>query len=165
MPDGPHWTGPWASSYAHVDAGFSTFLNNCVEASWFVDDVNGDSRKDTTDKIFEKVKEKSVVWQFDGHLRAIQYHPNRVPNALLRGSVWEKKTCLYEDGFYRLNVEEIERAVARGKHFVFEAGQRGPFSQVWVMPKRRVTTPSVCSSMLTCCLLRLWRIVWFITPR
>ena len=92
VPDGPHWTGPWASSYAHVDTGFSTFLNNCVEASWFVDDVvNGDSRKDTIDKIFEKVKEKSVVWHFDGHLWAIQYLPNRVPNALLRGSVWEKK--------------------------------------------------------------------------
>ena len=120
-----------------MEAGFSTFVTNCVESSWFVDDMTyGVTKKDTTDRVFRCVRERGVVWHNDAHLRAIQYRPtDRIPNALLRGSVWEKRTCLYEEGFYRLNVEQIEHHVRRGRHFVWDAGQRGLFSQVWVMPK------------------------------
>ncbi len=42
---------------------------------------------------------------------------------------------MYEEGFYRLNVEQIEHHVRRGRHFVWDAGQRELFSQVWVVPK------------------------------
>ena len=42
---------------------------------------------------------------------------------------------MYEERFYHLNVEQIEHHVRRGRHFVWDAGQRGLFSHVWVMPK------------------------------
>ena len=116
------WTASWSSSFDHVEAGFSTFLNNCVEAAWFVEDVMfGESNKDTTDLLFQHVREQVNTWIHDAHFHAMQYLPDeRVPNQLLRGRVWETNNCLYEAGFPRMNVQFMEAIFRKGTPFMHE---------------------------------------------
>jgi len=84
--DNRRYTAPFASSYAHMEPGFSTYLNNCQEAAWLVDDkIHGKTNKNTTNQIFKNVRDQAVVWENDGLLRAMQYRPTIIiPNAILR---------------------------------------------------------------------------------
>ena len=62
--EGPLWTGPWASRFQHVKPGFSAFLDNCIETSWFVDDkTDGVTTQDATDRVFKNVRERGSMAQ------------------------------------------------------------------------------------------------------
>ena len=57
--------------------------------------------------------------------------------SLFRGrGIWERKACIYDVGFRRLTVEQIERHVRAEKEFICDVGARGLFSSVMIVPKR-----------------------------
>ncbi len=128
----------WGSSFEDVDPGYGTFLSNLVEGGWAVKNrIWSTTKFDSTDAMFNHVQSELKVAIHDKTFERISNSPcGREQGSFLRGSgIWERKACLYDKGFRRFTVSKIEASVRAGKPYVFDAGSRGGFASVVVVPK------------------------------
>ncbi len=131
----------WGSSFEDVEPGYYTFVNHVPESGWASKDrIWGSTKHSATHEMLTRFQKDLNVSIHDRKYFNIFHAPyGREQGSFLRGDgVWERKACLYDKGFRRLTVSKIETFVQGGHPFVFDAGVRGRFVSVVVMPKQQL---------------------------
>ena len=137
------WFAKWNTSWTVVPYGFSGYLNNCPEARWRAEDVlDGPTFNMRTSSAFKRCAKHTKTWYEKKVLQQIRHRPsgeNEFQPSLMRGEgLWARKVSLYNARYRRFTVEKMQRIHASGVPFIVEVkGPRGPFVQVWVLPKRK----------------------------
>ncbi len=102
--------------------------------------MDGDSTHLRTKSMFERCERKTRVMFEKKALQCIVHMPsgeNEFQPSLVRGSgVWSRKVSLYNKPWRRLTVEKMLGMMQRGLPFYIKLCRKGPFAEIWVMPKQ-----------------------------
>ena len=122
----------------------SAYLNNCPGSGWMVGDILGGSTLNLrTKSLLTRCARHTKAMSKRNALQAIHHAPtgeHEFQPSLLRGpGAWTTRVSLYPGRWRRFTLEKMLGIVPRGLPFVQTVGAKGPFVQVWVMPKQKQT--------------------------
>ena len=141
------WSAPWCSSFRHCQPGFSTFLNQCVESGWRVEDLMfGKTDRDFTHNIIDKIRRRIQHWSHHSFFASVHHRPcgpNRFqPNLVFGDGITSPVNGLYSSSWVRFTAEKLSVLYNHDNTLVKQMGARGPYVETWVVPKRPKTVIS-----------------------